>query len=62
LLENIIGGIRAMLKKLLNIKVPTLFDDHQQGTVKTEWQAYLFIVFLLVMPVLLVIAYLNYWI
>lgn len=51
-----------MLKKLLNIKVPTMFDDHQQGTVKTEWQAILFIIGLLVMPVLLAIAYFNYWI
>lgn len=51
-----------MLNKLLNIKVPAMFDDHQQGTIKTEWQAYLFIVVMLVMPVLLVIAYLNYWI
>ena len=51
-----------MLKKLLNIKVPTLFDNHNQGTIKTEWQAYLFITAMLVMPVLLVIAYFNYWI
>lgn len=51
-----------MLKKLLNIKVPTMFDDHQQGTVKTEWQAYLFMIALFVVPVLLIIAYLNYWI
>ena len=51
-----------MLNKLLNIKVPAVFDDHQHGTIKTEWQAYLFIVVMLVMPVLLVIAYFNYWI
>lgn len=51
-----------MLKKLLNIKVPTMFDDHQQGTIKTEWQAYLSIVVLLVVPVLAMIAYFNYWI
>ena len=51
-----------MLKKLLNIKVPTMFDDHQQGTIKTEWQAYLFMIAMFVVPVLLIIAYLNYWI
>jgi hypothetical protein len=51
-----------MLNKLLNIKVPAMFDDHQQGTIKTEWQAYLFIVFLLVMPILVMVAYFNYWI
>lgn len=51
-----------MLNKLLNIKVPVMFDDHKQGTVKTEWQAYLFIIVLLVVPVLLIIAYFNYWI
>lgn len=51
-----------MLKKILDLKVPALFDDHQQGTVKTEWQAYLFMSALFVVPVLLTIAYLNYWI
>lgn len=51
-----------MLKKLLDIKVPTLFDDHQQGTIKTEWQAYLFTITLLVVPILVMVAYFNYWI
>ena len=51
-----------MLKKLLDIKVPTLLDDHNQGTVRTEWKAYLFIVALLIVPVLVMIAYLNCWI
>ena len=51
-----------MLNKLLDIKVPALFDNHQQGTLKTEWQAYLFIVALLAVSVLLPIAYFNYWI
>ena len=51
-----------MLTKLLDIKVPALLDDHQQGTVKTEWQAYLFMIALFIVPVLVIIAYLNYWI
>ena len=51
-----------MLKKLLDIKVPAMFDDHQQGTIKTEWQAYLSAFIIVIVPVLLVIAYLNYWI
>lgn len=51
-----------MLNKLLDIKVPAMFDDHKRGTVGSEWQAYLFIIVLLVMPVLLIIAYFNYWI
>ena len=51
-----------MFNKLLNIKVPALFDNHQQGTIKTEWQAYLSIAVLLVVPVLAMIAYFNYWI
>ena len=51
-----------MLKKILDRKVPALLGDHQQGTVKTEWQAYLFMSALFVVPVLLIIAYLNYWI
>lgn len=51
-----------MLKKLLDIKVPTMFDDHQQGTIGSEWQAYLFIVVLIVVPILVMVAYFNYWI
>ena len=51
-----------MLNKLLNIKIPAMFDDHQQGTIGSEWQAYLLMVVLLAVPVLLIIAYLNYWI
>lgn len=51
-----------MLNKLLDIKVPIMFDDHNQGTVGSEWQAYLFIIALLAVPVLLIIAYFNYWI
>ena len=43
-----------MLKKILDLKVPALFDDHQQGTVKTEWQAYLFMIALFVVPVLVI--------
>lgn len=51
-----------MLKKLLDIKVPTLLDDDCQGTIKTEWQAYLFMIAMFVVPVFLIIAYFNYWI
>ena len=50
-----------MLKKLLDIKVPAILDDDYQGTIRTEWKAYLSVFIMLAVIVLLtVIAYLNY--
>lgn len=50
-----------MLKKLLDIKVPVILDDDCQGTIRTEWKAYLSVFIMLAVIVLLtVIAYLNY--
>jgi hypothetical protein len=50
-----------MLKKLLDIKVPVILDDDYQGTIRTEWKAYLSIFIGFVVIILLtVIAYLNY--
>ena len=50
-----------MLKKLLDIKVPVILDDDRQGTIRTEWKAYLSIFIMLAVIILLtVIAYLMY--
>ena len=50
-----------MLKKLLDIKVPVILDDDCQGTIRTEWKAYLSIFIGFVVIILLtVIAYLCY--
>lgn len=50
-----------MLKKLLDIKVPVILDDDHQGTIRTEWKAYLSVFIVLAVIILLtVIAYFNY--